>query len=64
MERRHLLDEFATAVSEYLRLESAQFAAAAAGDEEASFLADIEAALERKEAAKQAISDHQKRHGC
>ena len=61
--KKRLLDEFTAAVSEYLRLESAQIAAVVRG-EDAPFAAELDAARKRKELTKQAISEHQNRHGC
>ena len=61
--KKCLLDEFTAAVSVYLRLESAQIAAVVRG-EDAPFAAELDAARKRKEVAKQAIREHQERHGC
>jgi hypothetical protein len=58
-----LLDEFAAAVTQYLRVEAASLAALVKGGE-SLFDADLETARKRKEAAKEAIRVHQKQHGC
>ena len=62
-EKKRLLDEFTAGVSEYLRMESAQITALVRG-EDVPFAVELEAARKMKEAAKQAIREHQKRHGC
>ena len=62
-EKKRLLEEFTAAVSEYLRMESAQVLAVVRSGERL-FAAELEAAHQRKETAKQAIREHQKLHGC
>ena len=62
-EMRRLLEEFVTAVSEFLRLESARQEAKVAG-ENPPFDAVFEGARKRKEWTKEAIKAHQKEHGC
>jgi hypothetical protein len=61
-QQRRLLEEFVAAVSGYLSLESAKRAAAVRGGESV-FAAELEAARERKDAAKEAIIAHQREHG-
>ena len=62
-ERQRLVTAFTTAVSEYLRMRSAQIAAIKRGD---GFLfeAEIEKARERKNGARRAIELHRLQHGC
>ena len=62
-ERQRLVEAFTKAVSEYLRMRSAQIAAVKRGD---GFLFDreIENAQQQKDSARNAIELHRLRHGC
>jgi hypothetical protein len=62
-EKHRLLREFALAVSEYNRMNSAQVAAVLRG-EDFPFSEQIAEAAERKNAAKYAVLEHQSQHGC
>ena len=62
-ERTALLQEFTRAVSEYLRMQSAQASAAMRG-EGFLFETEIKAARKPKDQAKRAVEEHQKKHGC
>jgi hypothetical protein len=62
-QRRRLVKNFVSAVSEYLRLESSRIAAIKFGDEHL-LQSQLEAARKRKEEVKWAIREHQKEHGC
>ena len=63
IEKRRLLQEFAHAVSEFNRINSAQVAAVMRG-EDFPFQMELADALDRKEQAKYAILAHQEQHGC
>ena len=63
IEKERLLKEYAAAVSEFNRMQSAQLAAVLQG-EEFRFEEQIAQAAERRENAKYAIIAHQERHGC
>src|SRR6266700_7033958 len=62
-EKKALLDQFMKAVSEYLRMRSAQTAAVRKGDG-LRFQEEIETARDRKDAAKLAVKEHLIQHGC
>jgi hypothetical protein len=61
-ERRRLFDEYVTAVSEYLLLES-QVEASKRGEAYSS-QNQVEAAWNRKEESKHAARKHRNEHGC
>jgi hypothetical protein len=63
IELRRLQQEFADAVSEHHRIQSAQVAAVMNG-EVCPFEKELAEALTRKENAKYAIIAHQEKHGC
>jgi hypothetical protein len=62
-EKWRLLGEYARAVSEYNRMNSAQVSALM-NDKGFLFQKEIAAAAERRDAAKYAILEHQEAHGC
>lgn len=62
LELKKLTDAYTWAVSEYLRLQSAQMQAILNGEE--GFEAEITEAAIRKDAAKYAIIGHRYEHGC
>lgn len=62
-EKQRLVDAFTHAVSEYLRMESAQMAAVLDGRGFA-FEAERREARRQKERAKRAIRVHEQEHGC
>lgn len=63
MEKTRLLDEFARAVSEYNRMNTAQVVAVMKG-EGRGFQEQIADAARRKDEAKYAILEHEQKHGC
>ena len=63
VEKERLLREFARAVSEYNRMQSAQVAAVLKGVD-FPFREEIAKAERRKDEAKYAIIAHQQEHGC
>ena len=62
-EKQRLTEAFTQAVSEYLRVQSAQSLAIAEGRGD-EFEAEIAEARNRKECAKQAVVAHRREHGC
>jgi hypothetical protein len=62
-EKERLLSEFTGAARDYLRLTSAQVLALKNGDVY-QFAAQMEAARQRKEEAKEAIFHHRQQYGC
>jgi len=63
IERQRLMQEFAKAVSDYHRMQSAQVAAVLKGAD-FPFEAELAEAASRRENAKYAILAHQQQHGC
>ena len=63
LKKEKLLREFAKAVSDYHRMQSAQLAALLKG-QDFMFQAEIAEASDRKEQAKYAILEHRQEHGC
>ena len=62
-EKKRLIEEYTRAVSDFLRMESAEIEAQVRVDQVA-FDAEFEEARKRKDAAKEAIQKHQQEHGC
>jgi len=62
-DKERLLREFAAAVSDYHRVQSAQVAAVKKG-EDFPFELELAKAAQRRENAKYAIIAHQEQHGC
>ena len=62
-EKQRLIGSFTHAVSEYLRLQSAQLGAVIVG-RVSEFEGELEEARRRKERARLAIAFHQNEHGC
>ena len=70
-EKQRLVEEYVRTASNFMRVESAQIAALIDGRSELlsdgqalMFEAEHEEARRIKDAAKQAIFDHQRQHGC
>ena len=63
IERERLLKEFAKAVSEHNRMQSAQVAAVLKG-QDFPFREEIEKAATAKDRAKYAVLAHRQEHGC
>jgi hypothetical protein len=63
IEKQRLMREFAKAVSDYHRMQSAQVAAVMRGAD-FPFEAELAEAAARRENAKYAILAHQQEHGC
>lgn len=63
IESKRLADAYTWAVSEYLRLQSAQLATILNGDA-VTFQHDIHEASIRKDEAKYALMAHREQHGC
>ena len=63
IEKQRLLRDFARAISEQHRIQSAQVAAVLRG-EDFPFEDELAAAAARRENAKYAILAHQENHGC
>ena len=61
--RKALLDEYAAAASEYLRMQSAQTQALAQG-RSIVFEGELKAAQKRMEDARRSINLHERQHGC
>jgi len=61
--KKALLDQFTSEVSNYLRMQSAQLAAALRGDG-FQFEVELTAARKKKDSAKRAVEEHQREHGC
>ena len=63
VERKSLSDAYIDAVAEYIRMQLAQVAAAVEGDE-TRFVQETREAGHRKDAAKYALIQHHRQHGC
>jgi len=62
-EKKRLIEAFTAAVSEYLRVQSVQLTLLIE-NQSFAFEAELNAARERKDAARLAIAAHEQQHGC